>query len=326
MRNVSGTHNQHQRPQQDHVLGQSRRRQPPGPPHPARTRPARPGPPGRLPRRRPAAAPRRRNPRVHPHHPAAADRSPGRSCSGPASVTRRVASTSSADTTRRQRPRPPMRSAPYRRHQPPGSRSRSPVLRADARGQNAPRWGYRPAPHAVTAYRTPDRRPMPPRPRSCSPCRYLSGVPRRSDERPRTSHSHCLPVDRRRRGMGMSARQRRSRRLRCFRSTPRPPPRSSSRCGSRGCAAARRRGRCRAPSSASTCASPTPTSSRSPKPAPPLPVLRPSPAAAFAAGPSPVTVYRGSLRVRVALVGGVERRCRGWPRHRWAPAPQHCRR
>ena len=63
---------QHQRPQQDHVLGQSRRRHPPGPPHPARTQPARPGPPRRLPRRRPPAASRRRNPRLHPHHPTAA--------------------------------------------------------------------------------------------------------------------------------------------------------------------------------------------------------------------------------------------------------------
>ena len=31
-----------------------------------------------------------------------------------------------------------------------------------------------------------------------------------------------------------------------------------------------------------------------------------------------MTVYRRSLRGRVALVGGVERRCRGRPGHRWA--------
>ena len=117
------------------------------------------------------------------------------------------------------------------------------------------------------------------------PCRYLSGVPRRSDERPRTQPPP-LPAGRAetaRDGDVVAAasipaattRQRRSRQPRCFRSTPRAPQRRSSRCGSRGCAAAPRRGRCRAPSSASTCASPTPTWSRSPKPAPPLPVLLP---------------------------------------------------
>ena len=122
---------------------------------------ARPGPPGRLPRRRPAAAPRRRNPRVHPHHPAAADRPPGRSRSGSPAGSYRPGSTA-ADP---QRPGPALRPPPSRAE--PAARVDGPRdHRADARGQDAPRWGHRPAPDAVTAHRTPDRRPMPPRPRS----------------------------------------------------------------------------------------------------------------------------------------------------------------
>ena len=135
--------------------GQSRRRHPPGPPHPARTRP-------------------HDLAHLDAFHAAArllhhgAETRAFTLTTRPLPTVRRAArapvpggsyppGSTAADP---QRPGPALRPPPSGPTRPPGRRTRD--HRADAEGKDAPRWDCRPAPAAVTAHRAPDRRPMPP--------------------------------------------------------------------------------------------------------------------------------------------------------------------